>query len=52
VANIVEVKPIFNELPSAVQISGAPHGFAQFLKVKPFQVRLLFPPSLNEKAMV
>ena len=31
------------ELPSAVQISGAPHGFCQFPRVKPCQSRLKRP---------
>ena len=52
VAKIVEIKPIFNELPSAIQMSGAPHGFFQFFNVKPFQTKLLRPESLNENAKV
>ena len=52
VASIVEINPIFNELPSAIQISGAPHGFFQFFRVKPFQTKLLRPELLNENAKV
>ncbi len=52
VEKIVANKPILIELDSAVQTSGAPQGFCQLLKVKPFQTRLLLPESLNEKAKV
>ena len=52
VAKIVEIMPIFKELPSAVQISGAPQGFFQFFKVNPFHTKLLRPESLNENANV
>jgi hypothetical protein len=52
VAITVEMTPIFKELPRAEQISGAPHGFCQFLRVKPFQTKLERPASLNEKANV
>ena len=52
VEKIVAIRPILMELPSAVQISGAPQGFCQFFKVKPFQIKLLLPESLNEKANV
>ena len=52
VAKTVEINPIFNELPSAIQISGAPHGFFQFFRVKPFQTKLLRPELLNENAKV
>ena len=52
VAKIVEIKPIFNELPSAIQMSGAPHGFFQFFNVNPFHTKLLRPESLKEKANV
>jgi hypothetical protein len=52
VAKIVEIKPIFRELPSAIQMSGAPHGFFQFFNVKPFHTKLLRPESLNENANV
>jgi hypothetical protein len=45
-------KPILIEFPRAVQTSGAPQGFCQFERVKPFQTRLLLPESLNEKANV
>jgi hypothetical protein len=44
--------PILIEFASALQTSGAPHGFCQLLSVKPFQTKLLFPESLNEKANV
>jgi hypothetical protein len=44
--------PILIELTSALQTSGAPHGFFQLSKVKPFQIKLLLPESLNEKANV
>jgi hypothetical protein len=49
---MVASKPIFIEFPSAVHTSGAPHGFFQLSKVKPFQIRLDFPESLKEKAKV
>ena len=52
VATKVELKPIKNELPSALQISGAPHGLLHFSKVKPFQIRLVLPESLKEKIKV
>ncbi|CAB4716116.1 unannotated protein [freshwater metagenome] len=52
VAKVVASKPIFMELPSALQTSGAPQGFFQLLRVKPFQIRLLFPESLKENAKV
>jgi hypothetical protein len=48
----VAVKPITKEFPSALQISGAPHGFFHLSKVKPFQIRLVFRESLNEKINV
>jgi hypothetical protein len=49
---MVARRPIFIEFPRALQTSGAPQGFFQLSKVKPFQIRLLFPESLNEKANV
>jgi hypothetical protein len=52
VENIVASKPIFMELASAVQTSGAPQGFFQLSSVNPFQIKLLLPESLNEKAKV
>ena len=52
VASNVEITPIFNELPTASQTCGAPHGFFQFSKVNPCQTRLLFPALLKEKANV
>ncbi len=52
VENVVASKPIFTEFPSAVQTSGAPHGFFQLFNVKPFQMRLDLPESLNENAKV
>jgi hypothetical protein len=52
VEKIVANNPILIELPSAVQISGAPHGFFQLSKVKPFHTRLDLPESLKEKANV
>ena len=52
VATKVELKPIKNEFPSALQISGAPHGLLHFSKVKPFQIRLVLPESLKEKIKV
>ena len=52
VATKVELKPIKNEFPSALQISGAPHGLLHFSKVKPFQIKLVFPESLKEKIKV
>lgn len=52
VAIKVEVKPIKNELPNALHISGAPHGLAHFLSVKPFQIKLVLPESLKEKIKV
>ena len=52
VAIKVELKPIKNEFPKALQISGAPHGLLHFSKVKPFQIRLVLPLSLNEKINV
>jgi hypothetical protein len=52
VEKIVAKRPILIELPSAVQISGAPQGFCQLSKVKPFQIKLLLPESLNENAKV
>jgi hypothetical protein len=45
-------KPIFIEFPRAVQTSGAPHGFSQFLKVNPCQIKFRLPESLNENAIV
>ena len=45
-------KPILIEFPSAVQTSGAPHGFSQLSKVNPCQIKFRFPESLNENAMV
>jgi hypothetical protein len=48
----VDKKPILIELASAVQTSGAPQGFCQLAKVKPFQIKLLLPESLKEKAKV
>jgi hypothetical protein len=45
-------KPILMEFPSALQTSGAPQGFCQLAKVKPFHTKLLLPESLNEKANV
>jgi hypothetical protein len=56
VPRIVEKKvaknPILIEFPSALQTSGAPQGFCQLAKVKPFQIKLLFAESLNENAKV
>ena len=52
VANKVDNRPTFIELPNAVQTSGAPHGFCQLAKVNPRQVRLDLPASLNENAKV
>jgi hypothetical protein len=52
VEKIVASKPIFIELPRALQTSGAPQGFCQLLNVKPFHIKLLFPESLNEKTKV
>ena len=52
VEKIVANKPIFIEFPSAVQTSGAPHGFFQLSSVKPFQIRFDLPESLKEKANV
>ena len=52
VENSVARKPILIELARALQTSGAPQGFFQLSKVKPFQIRLLLPESLNEKAKV
>jgi hypothetical protein len=52
VENIVASKPIFIEFPRALQTSGAPQGFRQLSKVKPFQIKLLLPESLNEKTNV
>jgi hypothetical protein len=52
VAIKVELKPIKNEFPKALQISGAPHGLLHFSKVKPFQIRLVLPLSLNENINV
>jgi len=48
----VAKKPILIELTNAVQTSGAPHGFCQLSRVKPFQIKLLLPESLKEKANV
>jgi hypothetical protein len=52
VAKSVEMIPICNELATAVQTCGAPQGFFQLSKVKPFQTKLLLPASLNENAKV
>ena len=52
VAIVVEIKPILSELPSALHTSAAPHGFFQFLIVKPRQTKLDLPESLNEKTIV
>jgi hypothetical protein len=52
VEKIVASKPIFIELPSAVHTSGAPQGFFQLSKVKPFHTRLDLPESLKENANV
>jgi hypothetical protein len=52
VEKVVANKPILMEFPRAEQTSGAPHGFFQLFKVKPFQMRLDFPESLKEKANV
>ncbi len=52
VAKNVEINPIFIELPSAVQTSGAPQGFCQLAKVKPRQTKFDLPESLKEKAKV
>ena len=52
VEKIVASRPIFIELPRALHTSGAPQGFCQLLKVKPFQIKLLLPESLNEKTNV
>jgi hypothetical protein len=52
VEKIVANNPILMELPSAVHTSGAPHGFFQLSKVKPFQTKLDLPESLNEKTKV
>jgi hypothetical protein len=52
VARTVEIIPIFRELATAVQTCGAPQGFFQLSRVKPCQIRLLFPASLKEKAKV
>ena len=52
VEKMVARRPIFIELPRALQTSGAPQGFFQLSRVKPFQIRLLFPESLKEKAKV
>jgi hypothetical protein len=52
VAKKVARKPIFIEFPRALQTSGAPQGFCQFLKVNACQIKLLLPASLNEKAKV
>jgi hypothetical protein len=49
---VVAVNPIIKELPRALHISGAPHGFFHLSKVKPFQIRLVFRESLNEKTNV
>jgi hypothetical protein len=48
----VAVNPIRNELPSALQTSGAPQGFFHLSRVKPFQIKLVFLESLNEKTKV
>jgi hypothetical protein len=52
VEKIVANRPIFIELPSAVQTSGAPQGFFQLSRVNPFHTRLDLPESLKEKAKV
>jgi hypothetical protein len=52
VENNVAKKPILIELPRAVHTCGAPQGFNQLSKVKPFQTRFDLPPLLNEKATV
>lgn len=52
VARRVDRKPILSELPSATQISGAPHGFFQLSSVKPCQLIFRFPASLKENAIV
>jgi hypothetical protein len=49
---MVASNPIFIELPNAVQTSGAPHGFFQLSKVKPFHTKLDLPESLKEKTKV
>ena len=52
VASSVEIIPICNELATAVQTCGAPQGFFQLSRVKPFQTKLDLPASLNENANV
>jgi hypothetical protein len=52
VEKIVASSPIFIEFPRALQTSGAPQGFFQLFKVKPFHIKLLVPESLKEKAKV
>jgi hypothetical protein len=52
VAINVEIRPIFNELPSALHTSGAPQGFFQLLNVNPRQTILLFDELLNENTNV
>ena len=52
VEKIVANNPILIEFPKAVQTSGAPHGFFQLSKVKPFHTKLDFPESLKEKTKV
>jgi hypothetical protein len=48
----VAVNPIIKELPSALQTSGAPHGFFHLSNVKPRQIKFVFRESLNEKTKV
>ena len=52
VAISVASRPIFRLFASAVQTSGAPHGFFHFSRVKPCQARLDLPESLNENTNV
>ena len=52
VEKIVASRPILIEFAKALQTSGAPQGFCQLSRVKPFQIKLLFPESLNENAKV
>jgi hypothetical protein len=48
----VAVKPITNELPRALHMSGAPHGFFHLSRVNPFQIKFVFLESLKENTKV
>jgi len=51
VAMTVATTPTRMLLPKAVHTCGAPHGFCQLSSVKPRQMMLLRPESLNENRM-